>query len=223
VYILYCIKVCDGFFLLPSKICCETLFVFFTFHTEKYCWLSFISLLLKYTQSTHVLVLISLEQPSMYCIIYYSAFESCWEANMKNWTADPGGPVQNIFFPIVHNFKLSVPIVQQAGLTGRQGPQSLCVSGPLPAPKAGGGGYTLAGPWRGWGINILEDARQRIGLLQYNLSTFWANAEWFATLLLCKQTLRCSDYAVERFAKNHSMLAHFQLPFVCKWHFLLCG
>jgi hypothetical protein len=24
---------------------------------------------------------------------------------------------------------------------------------------------------RGWGVNILEDARQRIGLLQYNLST----------------------------------------------------
>jgi hypothetical protein len=35
------------------------------------------------------------------------------------------GPVKNIFFPIIHNFYLSVPIVQQAGLTGRQGPQSL--------------------------------------------------------------------------------------------------
>ncbi len=32
-------------------------------------------------------------------------------------------------------------------------------------------GYTLAGRWGGWGVNILEDARHRIGLLQYNLST----------------------------------------------------
>jgi hypothetical protein len=30
---------------------------------------------------------------------------------------------------------------------------------------------TLAGLWGGWGVNILEDARQRIGLWQYNLST----------------------------------------------------
>ncbi len=30
---------------------------------------------------------------------------------------------------------------------------------------------TLAGRWGGWGVNILEDARHRIGLLQYNLST----------------------------------------------------
>ncbi len=48
--------------------------------------------------------------------------------NMKNWPADPVGPVQSIFFPIVHNFKLSVPIVQLAGPTGGSGPQSLCVS-----------------------------------------------------------------------------------------------
>ncbi len=34
-----------------------------------------------------------------------------------------------------------------------------------------GGGYTLAGRWGGWGVNILEDARHRIGLLQSNLST----------------------------------------------------
>ncbi len=32
----------------------------------------------------------------------------------------------------------------------------------------GGGGYTVAGRW---GVNILEDARHWIGLLQYNLST----------------------------------------------------
>jgi hypothetical protein len=32
-------------------------------------------------------------------------------------------------------------------------------------------GYTLAGRRGGWGVNILEDARHRIGLLQYNLST----------------------------------------------------
>ncbi len=36
---------------------------------------------------------------------------------------------------------------------------------PPPAPKAGE--YTLAGQW----VNILEDARHWIGLLQYNLST----------------------------------------------------
>jgi hypothetical protein len=53
---------------------------------------------------------------------------------MKNLTADPVGPVQNIFFPIVHNFKLSVPIVQLAGPTGRQGPQSPCVSGGASLP-----------------------------------------------------------------------------------------
>ncbi len=46
-------------------------------------------------------------------------------SNLKNWTADPVGPVQNIFFPILHNFKLMAPIVQQAGPTGSQGPQSL--------------------------------------------------------------------------------------------------
>ncbi len=31
--------------------------------------------------------------------------------------------------------------------------------------------YTLAGRWWVRGVNILEDARHRIGLLQYNLST----------------------------------------------------
>jgi hypothetical protein len=35
----------------------------------------------------------------------------------------------------------------------------------------GGGGYTLARVLRGWGVNILEDARHWIGLLQYNVST----------------------------------------------------
>ncbi len=34
-----------------------------------------------------------------------------------------------------------------------------------------GGGYTLAGRWGVGGVNILEDARHWIGLLQYNLST----------------------------------------------------
>jgi hypothetical protein len=33
------------------------------------------------------------------------------------------------------------------------------------------GGYTLAGRVRGWGVNILEDARHGVGLLQYNPST----------------------------------------------------
>ncbi len=40
------------------------------------------------------------------------------------------------------------------------------------SPRTKGGGYTLAGRRRGWGVNILEDASHRIGLLQYNLSTF---------------------------------------------------
>jgi hypothetical protein len=59
----------------------------------------------------------------------FLALFSLWillgSCNMKNWTADPVGPVQNIFFPIVHNFNFSVPIVQLAGPTGRQGPHSL--------------------------------------------------------------------------------------------------
>ncbi len=47
---------------------------------------------------------------------------------------------------------------------------------PLPlasvSPPTKGGGYTdtLAGV-RGWGVNILEDARHWIGLLKYNFST----------------------------------------------------
>ncbi len=36
------------------------------------------------------------------------------------------------------------------------------------SPCTKGWGYTLAGRW---GVNILEDARQWIGLFQYNLST----------------------------------------------------
>ena len=40
---------------------------------------------------------------------------------------------------------------------------------PPPAPKAGGGHTRLA--VRGWEVNILEDARHWIGLLQYNPST----------------------------------------------------
>jgi hypothetical protein len=38
------------------------------------------------------------------------------------------------------------------------------------SPVNKGGGYTLAGLWGGVvGVNILEDARHWIGLLQYNL------------------------------------------------------
>jgi hypothetical protein len=40
-------------------------------------------------------------------------------------------------------------------------PPGECV---LPPTKAGG--YTLAGRRRGWGVNILEDERDRIALLQ---------------------------------------------------------
>ncbi len=47
---------------------------------------------------------------------------------------------------------------------------------PLPlasvsSPRTEGGGYTLAGRWGDGGVNISEDARHWIGLLQYNPST----------------------------------------------------
>ncbi len=47
------------------------------------------------------------------------------------------------------------------------------------SPRTKGGGYTLAGRWGGGGgVNILEDARHWIGLLQFNLSmvTWISNA-----------------------------------------------
>ena len=43
------------------------------------------------------------------------------------------------------------------------------------SPRTKGGGHTLAGQWEGggqwWGVNISEDTRHWIGLLQYNPST----------------------------------------------------
>jgi hypothetical protein len=39
------------------------------------------------------------------------------------------------------------------------------------SPRTKGGGYTQGG--EGVGVNIWEDARHWIGLLQYNLSTVW--------------------------------------------------
>ncbi len=47
---------------------------------------------------------------------------------------------------------------------------------PPPEPKAlggGGGGGTHSPDGEGGEVNILEDARYRIGLLQYNLSTLY--------------------------------------------------
>ncbi len=48
-----------------------------------------------------------------------------------------------------------------------------------PAPKAGG---TQSPAVRGWGVNILKDARHWIGLLQYNRSTinpqYWVVIPW---------------------------------------------
>jgi hypothetical protein len=41
---------------------------------------------------------------------------------------------------------------------------------------------------RGWGVYILEDARHRIGLLQYNLST--SQTIWLYTLQLKRKLLR---------------------------------
>jgi hypothetical protein len=76
--------------------------------------------------TTHMTLILE-QNPHSHCL----AYESCLEAatwRIDQWPADPVGPVQNIFFPIVHNFKLSVPIVQLAGPTGGSGPQSLCVS-----------------------------------------------------------------------------------------------
>jgi hypothetical protein len=45
---------------------------------------------------------------------------------------------------------------------------------PPPTPMAGGGVHTRR-PVMGWGVNILEDARHWIGLLQYNPSTTQTN------------------------------------------------
>jgi hypothetical protein len=38
--------------------------------------------------------------------------------------------------------------------------------GPPPPTKSGGTQYTIAGRRGGWGVNILEDERHRIALLQ---------------------------------------------------------
>jgi hypothetical protein len=46
-------------------------------------------------------------------------------------------------------------------------PPSLPSECVLPSPPPNkGGGYTLAGRRGGWGVNILEDERDRIALLQ---------------------------------------------------------
>jgi hypothetical protein len=52
------------------------------------------------------------------------------------------------------------------------GASSKILTPPPPSPPAfgAGGGHTRRAV-RGWGVNILEDARHRIGILQYNLST----------------------------------------------------
>jgi hypothetical protein len=51
-------------------------------------------------------------------------------------------------------------------------PPSECVL-PPPRTQGGEGGTHTRRAVRGVGVNILEDARHRIGLLQYNLSTFF--------------------------------------------------
>jgi hypothetical protein len=45
------------------------------------------------------------------------------------------------------------------------------IPGECVPPVFVGGEDTLARQRGGWGVNIWEDARHRIGLLQYNLST----------------------------------------------------
>ncbi len=48
------------------------------------------------------------------------------------------------------------------------------------SPRTEGGGYTLAGRWGGGGVNISEDARHWIDLLQYNPSTGYTHRmSWF--------------------------------------------
>jgi hypothetical protein len=59
---------------------------------------------------------------------------------------------------------------------------------PLPLASVSspqGGGYTLAGRWGVGEVNILEDARHWIGLLQYNLSTHTSAHIHTSLLLLC--------------------------------------
>jgi hypothetical protein len=55
-------------------------------------------------------------------------------------------------------------------------------------------GYTLAGRWGGWGVNILEDERHRIGHLQYNLSTPKILDLCMLFLTLYKQYKRFSSF-----------------------------
>jgi hypothetical protein len=60
-------------------------------------------------------------------------------------------------------------------------PPSECV-----LPPHQGGGYTLSGRRGGWGgVNILEDARHWIGLLQFNLSTAVMSAAELSVGFFC--------------------------------------
>jgi hypothetical protein len=53
------------------------------------------------------------------------------------------------------------------------------------SPRTKGGGVHTRRAVRGWGVNILEDARHWIGLLQYNPSTAKSNSEGDHKFLDC--------------------------------------
>ncbi len=67
-------------------------------------------------------------------------------------------------------------------------PHPLLHPASVSSPRSKGGRYTLAGRWGGWGVNILEDASHRIGLLQSNLS---AGGGGFGKILFAEYVFKC--------------------------------
>ncbi len=61
--------------------------------------------------------------------------------------------------------------MQAVSGTSKLDPPPLHQPASVSSPRTKGGGYTLTRRWGGGGVNISEDARHWIGLLQYNPST----------------------------------------------------